>query len=116
MAKPVNGTRYPQINTNTAVSLGTIVVFLACAGGIVTYIGNIRNDVTKLETRTSERIGTLETSVTKLQQATDQIGIKQNEQTLKQSEQNNKLDVRLTRIEMMLQQALRTNGVRVRVQ
>lgn len=116
MSRPANGTRYPQINTNTAVSLGTILVFLAGLGGIVTYIGSIRNDVTKLETRTSERIGTLETSMTKLQQATDLIGAKQNEQTLKQSEQNNKIEIRLTRIEMMLQQALGRRPSPMRVQ
>ena len=116
MAKSTNGTRYPQINTNTAVSLGTIVVFLACAGGIVTYIGNIRNDVTKLETRTSERLGTLETSFKELKFTTDTIGVKQTEQTLKQAEQTNKIDIRLTRIELMLQQALRVPAARVRAQ
>lgn len=116
MAKVPNGSRYPQINTNTAVSLGTILVFLAGLGGIVTYIGSIRNDVTKLETRTSERIGTLESSVKDLKTVTDAIGTKQTEQILKQAEQISKIDVRLTRIEMMLQQALRTTAPRVRVQ
>lgn len=113
MAKSVNSTRYPQINTNTAVSLGTILVFLAGAGGIVTYIGTTREDATRFESRTSERIGTLEASVRELKEKTDQIGNKQNEQILKQSEQNSKIDVRLTRIELMLQQALRSRPTRV---
>lgn len=117
MSKPGNGTRYPQINTNTAVSLGTILVFLAGLGGVVSYIGSIREDVTELKTRTSERIGTLEGSVKELKTVTDTIGVKQTEQTLKQTEQNSKIEVRLTRIEMMLQQALRISPPsRVRVQ
>ena len=115
MAKP-NGTRYPQINTNTAVSLGTILVFLAGLGGIVTYIGNFQNSMTRFESRTSERIGTLENSVRELKSVTDNIGTKQNEQTLKQTEQNSKIEIRLQRIEMMLQQALRIPTPRVRVQ
>lgn len=116
MTKSSNNQKYPQINTNTAVSLGTILVFLTGLGGIVAYIGNFQTSMTRFESRTSERIGTLESSVKELKTTTEQIGSKQNEQILKQGEQNNKIDVRLTRIEMMLQQALRGRPSAVRPQ